>query len=219
MAQGINDVEHLILGVHGRGPLSQGTMRTMVEGFLAKGAVRESEVLRLVPIVYRSSVLSFANRKRSCMTVPWGDVSTSFYSTGVPNIRVEFSSKETWIFLLRLLRPLAILWDSNWCKSVLRKYIKTMAKGPDQKQLQTQGCDMVAYALRADGSGLRAHLQSVNGYRLTADTALAAIERIESSKLAAGFYTPSKAFGWEFIQNLEGVKLGDCVEVFEPELI
>ena len=94
-----------------------------------------------------------------------------------------------------------------------------MAKGPDQKQLQTQGCDMVAYALRSDGSGLRAHLQSVNGYQLTADTALAAIERIESSKLVAGFYTPSKAFGWEFIQNLEGVKLGDCVEVFEPELI
>ena len=218
-AQAVNDVRHLILGVHARGPLSQGTMRTMVEGFLTKGAVRESGVLRLVPIAYRSSVLSFANRKRSCMTVPWGDISTSFHSTGVPNIRVEFSSKAAWVFLLRLLRPLAILWGANWCKSILRKYIKTMAKGPDQGQLQAMGCDMVAYALRSDGSGLRVHLQSVNGYQLTANTALAAIERIENSKLEAGFYTPSKAFGWEFIQNLEGVKLGDCVEVFEPELI
>ena len=78
VAQGVKNAEHLILGVHGRGPLSQGTMHTMVEGFLTKGAVRESEVLRLVPIAHRSSVLSFANGKRSCMTVPWGDVSTSF---------------------------------------------------------------------------------------------------------------------------------------------
>ena len=83
-----------------------------------------------------------------------------------------------------------------------------MAKGPDQGQLQAMGCDMVAYALRSDGSGLRVHLQSVNGYQLTANTALAAIERIENSKLDAGFYTPSRAFGWQFIQNLEGVKLG-----------
>ena len=219
VAQGVKDVEHLILGIHGQGPLSRGTMKTMVEGFLTKGAIRESEALRLVPIAYRSSVLNFADRERSCMTVPWGDVSTSFHSTGVPNIRVEFSTKTSWIFLLKLLRPLAILWGANWFKSVLRKYIKTMAKGPDGEQLQAQGCDMVAYALRSDGSGLRAHLQSVNGYQLTANTALAAIERIESSKLGAGFYTPSRAFGWEFIQNLEGVELGDCVEVSEPELI
>ena len=78
---------------------------------------------------------------------------------------------------------------------------------------------MVAYALRSDGSGLRAHLQSVNGYQLTANTALAVIERIENSELDAGFYTPSKAFGWEFIKNLEGVEFGDCAEVYEPELI
>tara|TARA_Y100000589_G_scaffold196771_1_gene185958 strand:+ start:234 stop:1289 length:1056 start_codon:yes stop_codon:yes gene_type:complete len=219
VAEGVDDAEHLILGVHGRGPLSQGTMRTMVEGFLNKGAVRESEFLRLVPIAYRSSTLSFANRKRSCMTVPWGDVSTSFYSTGVPNIRVEFSCRATWIFLLRFFRPLGVLWGSNWCKSVLRKYIKTMARGPDRKQLQAEGCDMVAYALRSDGSGLRAYMQSVNGYQLTANAAIAAIESIAISDLAAGFYTPSKAFGWEFIQNIEGVKMGDCTEVFEPELI
>ena len=219
VAQSVNDVEHLILGVHGRGPLSWGTMNTMVEGFLTKGAVRESGALRLVPIAYRSSVLSFANRKRTCVTVPWGDVSTSFYSTDVPNIRVEFSSKVSWIFLLKFLRPLAILWGADWFKSVLRKYIKTMAKGPDAEQLQTQGCDMVAYALRSDGSGLRAHLQSVNGYQLTANTALAVIGRIKNSELGAGFYTPSRAFGWEFIKNLEGVELGDCAEVYEPKLI
>ena len=129
------------------------------------------------------------------------------------------TSERIIVFLLKFLRPLAILWGADWFKSVLRKYIKTMAKGPDTEQLQTQGCDMVAYALRSDGSGLRAHLQSVNGYQLTANTALAVIERIENSELDAGFYTPSKAFGWEFIKNLEGVELGDCAEVYEPKLI
>ena len=59
-----------------------------------------------------------------------------FHSTDVPNIRVEFSTKASWVFLLKFLRPLAILWGANWFKSVLRKYIKTMAKGPDSEQLQ-----------------------------------------------------------------------------------
>ena len=52
-------------------------MNTMVEGFLTKGAVRESGALRLVPIAYRSSVLSFANRANLCDS-SLGDVSTSF---------------------------------------------------------------------------------------------------------------------------------------------
>ena len=72
-------------------------------------------------------------------------------------------------------------------KSALHKFIKTMAKGPDQKQLQPGVWDMVAYALRSDGSGLRAYLQSVNGYQLTANTALAIIDRIENSKLPQVF--------------------------------
>ena len=34
------------------------------------------------------SVLSISVMVKSAMSVPWGDVSTAFYTTGIPNIEV-----------------------------------------------------------------------------------------------------------------------------------
>jgi short subunit dehydrogenase-like uncharacterized protein len=72
----------------------------MVEGVSQGGAVREGGVIRRVPLAWKTSEIAFHDRPRLCMTIPWGDVSTAYYSTGIPNIMVYAATSEgmDWAF-------------------------------------------------------------------------------------------------------------------------
>ena len=48
-----------------------------------------------------------------------------------------------------------------------------------------------------------------DGYTLTAEAALALVERVLSGEAPAGFQTPAKAFGPDFVLRLEGVTRTD----------
>jgi short subunit dehydrogenase-like uncharacterized protein len=52
-------------------------------------------------------------------------------------------------------------------------------------------------------------METPNGYDLTAETALAAVERILSGDFKPGFQTPSLAYGADFILEFEGVRRED----------
>ena len=54
-----------------------------------------------------------------------------------------------------------------------------------------------------------ARLVTPEGYALTALTAVEALVRVLAGKVAAGFMTPSKAFGPDFILEVPGVERHD----------
>jgi short subunit dehydrogenase-like uncharacterized protein len=66
-----------------------------------------------------------------------------------------------------------------------------------------------------DGAGQRkaSRLQGPEGYTLTALTSLAIVERVLAGDAPAGFQTPSRAYGADFILNIEGVKREDLETV------
>jgi len=40
-----------------------------------------------VPLAYRVRRIDFGDGEREAMTIPWGDVSTAYYTTGIPILR------------------------------------------------------------------------------------------------------------------------------------
>jgi short subunit dehydrogenase-like uncharacterized protein len=52
-------------------------------------------------------------------------------------------------------------------------------------------------------------LETPDGYELTIDTALAAVERVMAGDFKPGFQTPSLAYGADFILEFSGVHRED----------
>ncbi len=80
----------LYLGIRALGTMSRGTATTAINS-LARGdggLVRQDGALTKVPLGWRTRAIDFGKGDRMAVTVPWGDVSTAYYSTDIPNIEV-----------------------------------------------------------------------------------------------------------------------------------
>ena len=82
------DATHLQLAFASQGTrFSRGTALTMTEMLGQSSAVRQNGKITKVPLGHKAMTVEFADDfKRLVMTIPWGDVSTAYYSSGIPNI-------------------------------------------------------------------------------------------------------------------------------------
>ncbi|MEN9507959.1 MAG: hypothetical protein RLZZ621_522, partial [Gemmatimonadota bacterium] len=76
----------LELAFAGGGGFSRGTLKTMLLGGGDDGAIRQDGVVTRVPSAWKTQRIPFRDRPRDAVTIPWGDVSTAHWSTGIKNI-------------------------------------------------------------------------------------------------------------------------------------
>ena len=197
----------LELAFHGTGGLSRGTMKTVLEGFPLGGAIRDQGKIRRVPIAWRRARISFRDRPRLAVTISWGDVSTAFHSTGIPNVIVYTSVPATiWRsrYFLRMLAPLLRL---GTIQRFVKRRIDRNATGPDAMERQRGQSQLWAKVTSNSGTWVEGTVQTPQGYRLTSLTAVASIEQVLRGTTRAGFLTPTQAFGSRFIESIEGCDL------------
>jgi short subunit dehydrogenase-like uncharacterized protein len=139
------------------------------------------------------------------MTIPWGDVASAYYSTGIPNIEVYVGLPQRQIRMLRLSRWLAPLLRLEPLQAVLNRLVERRVAGPTPDEREQQRASIWGRVQNATGQTVEATLQTPSGYALTVLTAVAAVERVLESPLQPGFYTPSRAFGQDFVLKIPGV--------------
>ena len=61
----------------------------------------------------------------------------------------------------------------------------------------------------AAGHAVTSTIETPEGYRLTAVSAVTIVERVLAGKVPPGAWTPSKAFGADFVAELPGVFVGE----------
>ncbi|MEX2181026.1 MAG: saccharopine dehydrogenase NADP-binding domain-containing protein [Gemmatimonadaceae bacterium] len=182
----------------GTGP-SRGTATTMVENIAQGGAVRRGGRIERVPSAWRSRAIDFGDRVRQCVTIPWGDVSTAWHSTGIPNITVFTAMSRRAVRWLRVLRPITPLLATGPLQRFLKRRIDARPAGPSAARREGARSHLWGEATAANGRAVRASLEAPDGYTLTALTAVEAARRVLGNGIAAGFQTPSRAFGPDFI--------------------
>lgn len=189
----------LTLAFVGGTGLSHGTATTMVENIGEGGAVRRNGRIERVPAAFATRDVDFGDRVRHCMSIPWGDVSTAYHSTNIPNITVYTAVAPKTVRMLRLGRPLLPLLGTALAQRWLKARIDARAPGPSAER--RAGAHSRLWAEVRDGAGnvARARLVAPDGYSLTAMTAVAAAVRVLAGGVATGFLTPSAAFGRDFI--------------------
>lgn len=199
----------LALAIRGTGRLSHGTMTTMVENIDRGGLVRRGGRLTPVPAAWRTREVDFGRGPVSVTTIPWGDISTAFHSTGIPNIETYAAIPSSTLLLMKISRPFKRLLATPRVQSYLKGRINKLPAGPSDEE-RRRGASYVWGEVEDDaGNRCASRLRGPEGYTLTALTALAAVSRALSGQHRPGFQTPSRAYGPDFILDIEGVTRED----------
>ncbi|NNF51842.1 MAG: hypothetical protein HKN59_05320 [Gammaproteobacteria bacterium] len=204
LKEALPSATHLSLGFDSRSILSPGTAKTAVEGLAQGGCVREDGKLRQVPLAYRTRRIDFGDGEKLAMTIPWGDVSTAFYSTGIPNIQAYIPASPRLVKQTRRLNYLRGLLGLGFVQRILKNKAKKSMTGPDNEALQKSQTYVWGEARDDAGNIKTARLVTGNGYKVTAHGALGIAQHLLGSDQPGGFYTPSKLVGSDFISKLEG---------------
>jgi short subunit dehydrogenase-like uncharacterized protein len=205
LKQRLPTASRLRLGFQVQGGLSRGTATTMLENLHRGGMIRRGGVLTPVPACWRTRTIDFGKGPVVAMTIPWGDVSTAYYSTGIGDIEVYMASSPGQRLLARLSGPFGWLLGSRPVQSWLKKRIRAGAPGPSEEQRATG--ESLLWGEASDHRKMRvvSRLRGPDGYTLTALTAVAIVERVAKGESKPGFQTPAKRFGADFILGIPGV--------------
>jgi short subunit dehydrogenase-like uncharacterized protein len=185
--------------------ISRGTFRTMIEGLGDGGAVRRGGKIVNVPLDHEVREIEFSCGKRMTMTLPWGDVSSAFYSTAIPDITVYAGRSPREIKRIRRMKLFLPLMRLGFMKRIAGKFADRLP-GPDEAARRSNRVYVWGRVSNASGESIERRLSTVEAYEFTARSALAAVKRI-SEGVAAGALTPSLAFGKDFVKTIEGTEM------------
>ena len=199
---------HLTLGWYGMGRMSHGTQATMTMNVGKGGAVRRDGKILPVPAAWRTREIDFGNGVvKTGVTIPWGDVSTAFHSTGTPNIEVYTVVPASAIKAMKLARYLGWLMATG----PVQKYLQSKIRpgGPSDEERAKGKTLLWGEAKDEDGNRVESRLQCPEGYTTTALAALNITEKILAGNFTPGFQTPAKAYGADLILEIENVSRQD----------
>jgi short subunit dehydrogenase-like uncharacterized protein len=184
----------------GSGP-SAGTARTALAMLRRGGRARIHGVITPVPVGWKSVLAEFPSGSRKVTAVPWGDVSTAYYSTGIPTITTYTPTPPGAAATAAVLRfgPAAAVADS----------LARRVRGPGAAT--RSGGRAEVWARATDGArAATATLTTPNPYDLTADSLVRAASRLAApaAGLTPGVHTPATAFGSGYVAELDGVAVG-----------
>lgn len=115
------------------GSLSHGTAQTAVDNLGHGGLVREKGKLTVVPYAHKVLNVTFANRQTlPCMSIPWGDVSTAYYTTGILNIETFIGSTSASIRMAKLGNSFGWLLRRKGLQKWVSQQITKRVSGPDE---------------------------------------------------------------------------------------
>ena len=84
--QELPDATYLALGFAATGRPSRGTLKTSIENLARGGRIRSAGCITPVAHAFRERDIDFGTGVRTAVTIPWGDVSTAYWTTGIGNI-------------------------------------------------------------------------------------------------------------------------------------
>ncbi|WKV10778.1 saccharopine dehydrogenase family protein [Marivirga harenae] len=185
--------------------MSRGTAVTMAKNVSKGGFIRENGLIKNVPLAYEVKEFKFSHRYQTCMTIPWGDLMTSYHQTEIPTIKVFSGASPKIISKIRKFKTLKFLLGITWIQKIVRRKIENSVSGPNKEELEKGKTYIYGTVADKDGSSFSAELITPEAYFLTAKTALASALKLENTKLK-GYLTPAQAFGNDFIMEFDNVE-------------
>ncbi|SNR45889.1 saccharopine dehydrogenase (NAD+, L-lysine forming) [Haloechinothrix alba] len=190
--------------------LGPGTVKTVIEGAGDGGRARVDGTLRHVALGHKRVTAAFPAGERVVTAIPWGDVSSAYRSTGIPNITTYTVVPGGTVLpaFQRIGAPL--LRRATVQRAACSVADRVVRRGAE---LDSRGGSQVwGEARDPSGDRVAMTLRGPNALPLTADSVVRSAERLAAGAVPPGAHTPSTAFGARFAAELDGVELGEPVQ-------
>ena len=211
VADQLPDATHLEIAVDGLTRISAGTARTAVENGASGGWIRRKGKLIPYPLGAGAKTIQFSHQERRTMPIPWGDLSTAFQSTGIPNITTYMAFPPHIMTFSRFGGPIGqFLLAIGPVRRFLSALMPRLFKGPDAEQQARFRSYLWAQAMNEAGETVQAWMETPEPYVFTALAGLWAVERTLADH-PVGVLAPATAFGADFPLEIEGVRRYDSL--------
>lgn len=204
LSEALPDATHLALGFRALGGISRGTLKTAVLHMDKGSWVRDEGQLKRAPTKQFKGSNFGASDDLLFTGIPWGDLSSAYRSTQIPNILTamasspqqakQMASMQKWIPLLKL-KPI---------NALARQVIQRKFTGPSEEKQNTAISYVYGRAKNSRGHVETRALQCCEAYRLTAKAAVHAVHKLLETPELKGALTPSLAFGKDFLFDVPG---------------
>lgn len=202
------DATHLSLGFDSRSGFSPGTAKTSVEALPQGGKVRIDGKIVTVPLAAKTRKIDFGGGEKLAMTIPWGDVSTAYHNTGIPNIEVYIPGSPGMVKQLKRMNWFKPILGLSLVQSFLKRRIDKKVTGPDQATRAKLTTFVWGEVMNAAGQVKDYRIEVANGYEITADGSVMVAQALLGGYAnASGYQTPSMLLGDDLVEKLPGTKL------------
>jgi short subunit dehydrogenase-like uncharacterized protein len=199
----------LVLAISSNGSTSQGTAKTMAENLPHGGMVREDGKLKRVPAAHKIRSFDFGKGQKRAMATPWGDVSTAWYTTGIPNIEVYMALPPVVQVAAKASRFLGPLLATGPVQRFMKSRIESGPAGPSEEDRARGYAVLIGEVTDDSGAVARARLKTPEGYTLTAQSSVHIAQQVLAGNAPHGFQTPGRAYGKDLVLELPGVSRED----------
>lgn len=186
------------------GGVSHGTAMTIVNKLGEGGAARENGKIVRKPLGKKGMWVDFGEKKLFAMSIPWGDVATAYFTTGIPNIETYTTVKPKVYRMLKLQGLFNWLLRTEWVKNIIRKKIKKRPAGPDDTMRSKAKSLIWGEATNKEGKVVTGHFICADGYTLTALSSLIISKKVLSTNFKPGYQTPASCYGEDLVMEIPG---------------
>lgn len=195
------DATHLTVGLTTVSPLSRGTKMSGLGSLRAGSVVRVEGRLLRIPFGLGRRELTINGTSRSVAPLPFGDLVTAWYDTGIPNIEVLAPLGWIGATALRLLGPLL---QRQEIYDLVFRIVGKQAAGPSQVERDELGAYVWGQAVSSQGCRYSASVTTSNVYEVTVHGSLLAVRTLLSYEGPGGYFTPSQVLGHRCVEKLPG---------------
>jgi len=193
-------------------PISHGTLKTMVGNLgQAMWVRREGKIVPGPAYLERKITLP---RERAGeyskvygASIPWGDISTAYHSTAIPNVTFFFQVPLIGRWILWLFSFALFKWILGFAS--LRTFLQNRIPQGGPSEAHREETLMGFFGEVVDiknGKMAVSLLRTEEGYKLTQLASVAVLQRVLKGDAPIGFRTPSTAYGEDFVTRIEGSK-------------
>ena len=187
--------------------VSHGTATTMAEKLGEQGAKRVNGKIIRVPLGLNSLDVDFGEKKLFCMSIPWGDVSTAYHTTGIQNIETFTAVKSSLYKQLKFQGLFNWLLRTPIVRNFIKKKIDQRPAGPNESMLNNGRCLVWGQVKNPQGKIKEARLSGPEGYLFTAHSSLIIAQEIINGNWQKGYQTPAGLYGYELAKKVPGVSI------------
>jgi short subunit dehydrogenase-like uncharacterized protein len=193
------------------GMYSHGTAMTMAEGLGEGSAARINGKITPQPLGKKGMWLDFGVKKMFVMTIPWGDVSTAYFTTGIPNIETYTAASPKTFKYLKWQKFYNWILRTTFAKDYVKNKIKQKPAGPSAEMREKAMSLIWGEVSNANGQTVSARMVCPEGYTLTAISSLLIVQKVLNDHFKIGYQTPAAVYGADLVLEIPNTKREDII--------